>query len=291
MPSRLRTVVELLLHIVGATAPFVWLGQLATHAGGLEKMGWIAPAAMLLPMTSAILVQKLVARGKVFGKDGLGLRFGRLRWWLFAPVLFASFIVAAMLASFALTPQLLAAPAQIAGNLAHHTQFIPRNIDPQLQMLAAYAITLIAGPVLNLPIFLGEEIGWRGFMNPRLTALFGKPGLILGGAIWALWHLPIILLGHNYPQHPWLGMAVWIPICACLNILLEAVRRAAGSVLPCALAHGTINQLTMLMFTLLVVEKNMIDVLHGPAGLIGLSVLILPAALVYRFVIKEPARG
>ena len=156
-------------------------------------------------------------------------------------------------------------------------------------LLLAFTLTLTVGPVLNLPIFLGEEVGWRGFMNPRLIALLGRPGLILGGAIWALWHLPMILLGHNYPRHPWLGLLVWVPICICLNILLEAARRAGQSIFPAALSHGIINQTSMLMLVLFAREDRYMDLLHGPAGLSGLLMLIVPAVWIYRRLGEETA--
>ncbi len=142
--------------------------------------------------------------------------------------------------------------------------------------------TLVVGPVLNLPIYLGEEVGWRGFMNPRLIALLGRRGLVLGGAIWAVWHLPVILLGHNYPRHPWLGLLVWVPICVCLNIFLEAARQAGRSIFAPALAHGIINQGAMLMLVVFTREDRYLDLLHGPAGLAGLLVMVGPAVWIYR---------
>ena len=42
----------------------------------------------------------------------------------------------------------------------------------------------------------GEEIGWRGYMQPRLLARFGFwPGIGLTALIWAIWHLPLWVFG------------------------------------------------------------------------------------------------
>lgn len=45
------------------------------------------------------------------------------------------------------------------------------------------------GPMILPP--LGEELGWRGFLQPRWRDRFGALGASVGvGAVWALWHLP-----------------------------------------------------------------------------------------------------
>jgi membrane protease YdiL (CAAX protease family) len=61
---------------------------------------------------------------------------------------------------------------------------------------------VIDNPVLvavNLAVFsvlfLGEEIGWRGYLLPRLaTALSGRRAALVTGAVHAAFHLPLLLL-------------------------------------------------------------------------------------------------
>lgn len=284
--SRSKIILELICFLLGTFVPFTALGMLAAKAGGLAHMPLVTPLGMLTPMLSAFLVQKLVARQPILGPDGLGFQRGKLWWWVLAPVAFALMVAATMLLSFAVTPDLLALKNQVISNI-RNLQFIPKSLSVTDQLVFAVAISVFVGPLLNLPIFLGEEVGWRGFMNPRLIALFGRPGVIAGGVIWALWHIPIILIGHNYPQHPWLGLLVWIPTCVCLNILLQAVRQLSGSIFPSAVAHGVINQLGTLSFALFAAQSKFIDVLHGPAGLTGLLVFLIPALLVYKFVLSR----
>jgi hypothetical protein len=277
-PAQRSIVHELSLFFVGAFVPITVGAIFAASGGGLAAHPLTVPLCMLAPMLSAVAVQKLSGRN-VFGATGLGLRMGRLRWWLIAPAFAAVFVLVSLLLSFALSPGLVADHEEMLRNLQHLN--VPHNISPSAQIALAVGVTVILAPLINLPILLGEEVGWRGFMNPRLQQLFGRGGLVVGGVIWAIWHLPIILLGHNYPNHPWVGMLVWIPVCICMNILLAQAARRSESVIPCALAHGMMNQIAMLMLSLTVRESSFLDILHGPAGLIGLAVLLLPAAWVY----------
>ena len=278
---------QLLFYLAGTSLPVAFAAWAVSTRGGLAQNPLLIPLCMLTPMISAVVVQKMAGM-RVFGSGGLGLAFGRLRWWALAPAGFALFVVVSLSLSVALSPQLIVNHAELVANVSHLS--IPQTGTLAGQLALALVLTLLVAPLLNLPIFLGEETGWRGFMNPRLLTLFGRRGLILGGLVWALWHLPFILLGHNFPQHPWLGMAVWIPVCACLNIILHAIREAGRSILPCALSHGVMNQLATLLLTLFVRETNFIDVVHGPAGLIGLLVLLPAATWVYRGVNDGPTR-
>jgi membrane protease YdiL (CAAX protease family) len=49
--------------------------------------------------------------------------------------------------------------------------------------------------VINILIAsVGEEIGWRGYLFPRLLSLGVWPAMLLSGIMHALWHLPLIYL-------------------------------------------------------------------------------------------------
>ena len=66
-------------------------------------------------------------------------------------------------------------------------------------------VNIVIGGVLNSVPVLGEELGWRGFLFPRLRELIGPGWAVLAqGIIWAGWHAPVILLGYNYPSNPWM---------------------------------------------------------------------------------------
>jgi membrane protease YdiL (CAAX protease family) len=103
--------------------------------------------------------------------------------------------------------------------------------------------------LLNLPIGIaitaiaatGEEIGWRGWLLPRLLPLGEGWALSVSGATWGLWHAPAILLGLNYEQRNPLGIAMMTVGCVGAGVLIGWLRLASGSLLPCVLAHAALN--------------------------------------------------
>ncbi|SDT14425.1 CPBP family intramembrane glutamic endopeptidase [Actinoplanes derwentensis] len=61
---------------------------------------------------------------------------------------------------------------------------------------ALVALQLAALPlaaVINLIPALGEELGWRGWLFPRLMPLGAIPAILISGVIWGVWHAPLIL--------------------------------------------------------------------------------------------------
>jgi len=60
-------------------------------------------------------------------------------------------------------------------------------------------INSITGVIIVSALAFLEEIGWRGWMLPRLIKQFNvKKGIFIGSLIWALWHVPFMLSGILY---------------------------------------------------------------------------------------------
>jgi len=107
-----------------------------------------------------------------------------------------------------------------------------------LQLLQAVTLA----PFLNIIFTLGEELGWRGFLLPRLLPLGQWRAILISGAIWGFWHAPTTLLyGYNFPQHPYLGVVVMIVGCILLGGLLSWMYLSTRSPWVAALAHGAVN--------------------------------------------------
>jgi len=86
---------------------------------------------------------------------------------------------------------------------------------------------------------LGEELGWRGWALPRLQArLSPVAASVLLGLVWALWHLPLVLVAES----PVLQGAVLLLFIAPMAFLYTWVfNGTGGSVLLVVLLHGAQN--------------------------------------------------
>lgn len=72
--------------------------------------------------------------------------------------------------------------------------------EPQLPVAALAALHLVRLPISQAVTSVaaaGEEVGWRGWLLPRLVDLAARWALPLSGLAWGVWHTPAILLGLN----------------------------------------------------------------------------------------------
>jgi len=114
-------------------------------------------------------------------------------------------------------------------------------VSPGMLVAIQVVQALILGPVINVIFTMGEELGWRGFLLPRLLPLGQWKALVFSGIIWGVWHAPAIAQGHNYPDHPILGIFLMTVFCILLGIIIGWMYLNTRSPWVAAFAHGSIN--------------------------------------------------
>ncbi|MBI4922916.1 MAG: CPBP family intramembrane metalloprotease [Devosia nanyangense] len=97
---------------------------------------------------------------------------------------------------------------------------------------------------------LGEEIGWRGFLLPRLQPRFGiLPTALVIGAIWGVWHLPahyIALKAYGDWFIPAFLVNGPIVLTAHAIIMSWLWNRSGGNLILMVLYHFTITASAMI---------------------------------------------
>jgi len=108
---------------------------------------------------------------------------------------------------------------------------------------ANLTLTAAAYAAVNCVATVGEEFGWRGFLQKPMIEQFGiTGGVALLGVVWGAWHLPTILAGYNYPDTPVLGGLVLFPVLlAGASFIMAWLTIRARSFWPAVVMHGSIN--------------------------------------------------
>jgi membrane protease YdiL (CAAX protease family) len=110
---------------------------------------------------------------------------------------------------------------------------------------ANIAATGLAFAALSAIPAVGEEFGWRAFLQQHLIDKLGLGrGVVLLGLIWSFFHLPGLLVGYNYPETPVLGAFVIFPVeLVAVSVFMAWLTLTARSFWPAAIAHGAGNSI------------------------------------------------
>jgi membrane protease YdiL (CAAX protease family) len=143
---------------------------------------------------------------------------------------------------------------------------------------------LVLGTIQSLVSATGEELGWRGFLVPKLakTMSFGRLA-VLSGAIWAVWHFPLIIFAdYNSGTATWYSLLCFAVMVVALAVILAWLRLRSGSVWPAAILHASHNLFVQGFFDHVTVDTGPTPWLTSEFGA-GLAITIgLTAWLFWR---------
>ncbi len=182
--------------------------------------------AALLP-TAAVALTILVTTRK-------GRR--RAEW---AAVSFRPPRITALLTAVALPVGIATASFGIAAAIG-----VVRLTTPDLGNIPRLLANLLLTAVAFTLLFLGEEIGWRGYLLPRLANLMsGRRAAIATGAVHAVFHLPLLLLTTTYQSagNRWIVVPAVLVTITLAGIPYAWLRWSSGSIWPVAVMHAVFN--------------------------------------------------
>ena len=246
-------------------------------------------AYMLLPAVCAIILQ-VIHKEKPF--SNLNVSFDFNRWFIVAGII--PFIFAFMSMGISLLFPNVSFSANYEGALStlspEQSEVAAQQLSrfpPGVFLLSQLIGALFAGYTINAVFAFGEELGWRGyFLKTLQNKKFFTVSLIIG-FVWGLWHFPLMLIGHNYPQHPVAGVGMMIILCILLSPGMIYIVIKSKSVIAAAIFHGTFNAIAGIS-VLYLVGGN--DLTNGATGIAGFAALLLINFAFYlydKYVTKE----
>jgi uncharacterized protein len=229
-------------------------------------LGEITPLIHMYTPTLAVLIMMLVVTRDGYSKAGwasLGLHRLGLRWWLLA----------------------LIGPAVVMSAIYGLVWSIGvgQFVLPDGFTLTLLATNVAIGIGISSALGLGEEIGFRGYLLPRLTQLGTTKALLLSGLMHAIWHFPLMLLTPVYPiLGNWLivGPIILLTLTTA-GVFYGYLQLTSKSVWPSTLAHGVINT-AFDFFPLFTVTAAplALEYLAGETGLLTLAATALSAGVI-----------
>jgi uncharacterized protein len=215
--------------------------------------------------TLAVLIMLLVVTRDGYAKTSwaaLGLHRAGLRWWVLAlvgPLVMMSAVYGLVWST----------------GVGHF-------VMPDGFTLAVLPSMLGSGLGLSCALALGEEIGFRAYLLPRLMQLGTTRALLLSGLLHGIWHLPLMLLTPYPILGNWLivGPIILLTL-ATAGVFYGSLQLTSKSVWSATLAHGATNWLFALFAALTVTTSPLaLSYLVGETGVLTLLATTLSAGVI-----------
>jgi membrane protease YdiL (CAAX protease family) len=184
---------------------------------------------------------------RLFFREGfhdVGWRVGQARFW------FIAYLVPLALASVCVFTALVLRKITLDSKLSDQTMldalyfklswFTPGASNSVLLLERFFAVAFI----MTVPGFFcafGEELGWRGYLLPRMIQAHWPYPLVLTGVIWGIWHLPLFVFTGYAHGRIFLSILMFVLLTVLFGIFIGWLRLACGSVFVAAMAHASFN--------------------------------------------------
>jgi len=235
------------------------------HAGINVLLTAFAPVVALALLT--FTTTRRGERKKLWGSFGLN-RSGKHTW-----------------AIALLVPMLLAGSAYVAALVLGVADL--RHLDLTSGGVGGWVLTLVSNLALMSVLFLAEELGWRGYMLPRVQQLTGRRrAALVTGFAHGCFHLPLILIATTYDElgSRWLVAPVVVATLTMGGVFYAYLWDRTGSAWPVSMAHAAVN-IAFGMGAGLVVARSEADLAYvaGESGIATfLAVAVVGAVLLAR---------
>ena len=285
---------------VGLSLVLAWLVALPLWLSQ-SRPTWLiqvtALGMMPMPTLAAIITHRIYHSDKPF-IDITALRGGKpltvLRWCCVASFsVVIQLIATIMVGALSGAGNFSFSDAAIRARLPHvpgvSSALDPSTLPPAwLLLVIALVSGIVGGFSFNAIAALGEEVGWRGWWASQRQGQNFWVNAVVIGTIWGLWHLPINMVGYNYPGvNRVAACSMFVVYCICAGSLLLELRNRSHSIYPAAVAHSTINGLVGIC-ALFMDSSPTMWLVYSPTGVVGCVVLVVITLVLRRIPARPP---
>ena len=151
--------------------------------------------------------------------------------------------------------------------------------SPFTKLAAGLALAATLGVLLSFVTSVGEEVGWRGYLLPRMIQADISRPILITSLIWGAWHLPVLFAGVYAmgPSH-WVSAICLMVTAVSIGPMLAWLRLRTGSIWPCIILHATWNGLINAGFTQ-AVQNHAENMWVGETGILVVATLVIAVLL------------
>ena len=246
---------------------------------------------MFFPLITALVLQAIDK--EKFNHTGL-VNF-KIKWsWMVAWLLPVVMVLLCILVNGLMPGVELKYSAEQLINQYHIPEDQQDMVREQLSRFPAIVmigITLISGLTMGVTVnaiaAFGEEYGWRNYLVHALREKKFWPAALFIGVVWGIWHFPLILMGHNYPNEPYWGVLLMVVFCVLLGVLELYFVLKTKSMIVAAVMHGTINAVSGMTIYFTLGGNDFLNGMAGLAGFLTMGVTILCIWIYDKYIAKD----
>jgi uncharacterized protein len=213
---------------------------------------------MSIPMVTTMIMMMFVSKeGRT--KEGwkrIGLTRWGFKWWLL-PFLLP---ITVLFLGYFLAIQLGYGQFSVKGGEIHWIPFL---------------MTFFALIAFNtLTTSMGEEIGWRGYLQTQIISWGKNKAYLFIGMVWALWHMPILLLTdqyHHEETNKFMVVVLFTLTVIAVSFIAGELRSVTGSVWIASFFHSVHNTAWFMGREMVQDISSKLELIAGESGWIPLT--------------------
>jgi len=156
------------------------------------------------------------------------------------------------------------------------------GFDLPAPFIAGLFSKMILASFMTVIFVFGEELGWSGFLTPKLRKVFSVPVTsVIVGVFWAVWHFPAIIGGFYGVSTPlWVALPGFTMVLTGASFMRTVLIEKSKNLWVGVLLHTSHNVILMGIFKEMTLDKGKAFYLVSETG-VFLGVIYILVAIVF----------